>query len=200
MFKKTLIIKCLAGLSLVLATATPDIAYTQTKGSSSNNKDLKVSLEPLAGFETLYRPYPSPHTLTRTMYGARIIVGSELLSGEAEYTKGNDIENFLTAPEKIETKDDKYKLGLRSSYKLTDWLCSAVRLGGQAIQSTVTETNNGVPTTTTKPIEYHPYLGAQLGAKFGPITISVGATAVIRDTSNISNNDIQHTLSINLGK
>lgn len=168
--------------------------------SSMSTKDMKVSIEPLAGFETLYRPYPTPHTVTRTMFGVRLTAGSDLISAEAEYTQGNDTENFLTAPEKIETKDNNYKLGIRSTYKITDWAFSSIRLGGHATESTVTETNAGVPTTTKKPMEYHPYLGAHIGAKLGPISVSIGATAIIRDTANISNNDVQHTLSVSLGR
>lgn len=175
---------------------TPNL-FAQSKRSLP--KDMKYTVEPLFGYETLFRPTPSPHTVTRTMYGVRLTIGSDLVSGEAEYTKGNDTENFLTAPEKIETQDDKYKLGLRSTYRMNEYLFASARLGGQATQSTVTTTTAGVPTVEKKPMVYHPYLGAHIGLRFGPFSVSAGATAVIRDTSEISNNDIQHTLSISLG-
>jgi hypothetical protein len=54
-------------------------------------------------------------------------------------------------------------------------------------------------TTTKDDPKYHPYAGAHIGLKLGPISVSVGATAIIKDTSDLSKNDIQHTLSVTLG-
>jgi hypothetical protein len=73
-------------------------------------KDIKYTISPLFGYETVFRATPSPHTATRAMYGARLTVGSDTISGELEYTKSSDTENFLVAPEKIVTNDDKLKL------------------------------------------------------------------------------------------
>lgn len=168
------------------------------KGSMST-KDVKYTVSPLFGYETIFRTTPTPHTLTRTMYGVRLTAGTDIFSGEAEYTKGTDTENFLVAPEKIVTDDEKLKLGIRSTYRFNDYLFTSGRLGGQATQSVRTETSSGVPTTIKDPVKYDPYAGLHIGLKLGPISVSAGATAIIKDTSDISKNDIQHTLSISMG-
>lgn len=162
-------------------------------------KDIKYTISPLFGYETVFRATPTPHTATRAMYGARLTVGSDIISGELEYTKSSDTENFLVAPEKIVTNDDKLKLGLRSTFRLSEIVYMTGRLGGQATQTERTETSAGIPTTIKEDPKYHPYAGAHIGLKLGPVSVSVGATAIIKDTSDISKNDIQHTLSVTLG-
>lgn len=162
-------------------------------------KDIKYTVSPLFGYETVFRATPTPHTATHSMYGARLTIGSDSISGELEYTKSSDTENFITAPEKIVTNDDKIKLGLRSTYRANEYLFATARLGGQATQTERTETSSGVSTTTKDDIQYHPYAGAHIGLKLGPLSVSVGATAIIKDTADLSKNDIQHTLSVTLG-
>ncbi len=162
-------------------------------------KDMKYTISPLFGYETVFRATPTPHTATHAMYGARLTVGSDAISGELEYTKSSDTENFLVAPEKVVTNDDKLKLGLRSTYRLNDAIFTTARLGGQATQSERTETSGGISTTIKDDPVYHPYAGAHIGLKLGPISVSVGATAIIKDTKDMSKNDFQHTLSITLG-
>jgi hypothetical protein len=185
----------LSAICLVILGFSP-VAFSK---SFSASKGLQYTISPLFGYETVFRATPTPHTVTHAMYGARLTAGTDIASGELEYTKSSDTENFLTAPEKIVTDSENLKLGLRSTYRFNEFLFASGRLGGQATQTTRTETSLNVPTTIKDDIKYAPYAGLHMGLRMGPISVSLGATAVIRDTSDLSKNDIQHTLSVSLG-
>ena len=159
-----------------------------------------LRLEPIVGYETLYRDTPTPHTTTRTVVGARVVAGIDLISAEVEYTKGSDTENFSTAPEKIFSEDEKAKLGLRSTHRFNEYLFVSGRAGGQGTRGYKEETSGGVITRTENPIKYHPYAGVSLGLRFGAFfSISAGSTMVFKDNSDMSKNDVQNTLSISVG-
>ena len=163
-------------------------------------KGIGYKLEPIAGYETVYRDSPTPHTLTRTIYGARVVVGSDLISLEVEYTKGSDTENFSTAPEKIYNDDEKGKVGLRSTYRFNNYVFTSGRLGGQGTRGYTETTTDGVVTRVDNPIKYHPYAGVSLGVKFGSFfSISAGSTVVFRDNADMTKNDVQNTLAISIG-
>lgn len=189
--------KILFSLLTLILTLSFSVGYAA--GSSTLPKDIKYTISPLFGYESVFRATPTPHTLTHTMYGARLTAGTDLISGELEYTKGSDTENFLVAPQLIATDDEKVKLGIKSTYRFNDVLFASGRIGGQAKKSVRTETSNGVAVKIEDPIAYDPYAGASLGVKLGPVSISAGATAVIHSTTDNSKNDIQNTLSISLG-
>ncbi len=120
---------------------------------ASMPKDIKYTVSPLFGYETVFRATPTPHTATHAMYGARLTIGSDSISGELEYTKSSDTENFMTTPEKIVTNDDKLKLGLRTTYRANEYLFATARLGGQATQTERIETSSGVATTIKDDIQ-----------------------------------------------
>lgn len=167
-------------------------SFTLSKGAG-------YQLEPLYGYETVYRDYPSPHLNTRAMYGARLTVGSDLISGELEYTKASDTEDFSTAPEKVKTEDERLKLGVRSTYRFNNFVFASGRLGGQATKEIRESTSGGVETRTEEPIKYNPYAGASLGIRLGPISLSVNSTVIFRDGSDMSKNDYQNTFSVGVG-
>lgn len=181
-----------AGLFFIVGSVSSAASFTLAKGTG-------YQLEPLYGYETVYRDYPSPHLNTRMMYGARLTVGSDLISGELEYTKASDTEDFATAPEKIRTEDEKLKLGVRSTYRFNNYFFASGRLGGQATKEIRKETSGGVETTTEEPIKYNPYAGASLGLKLGPISVSVSSTVIFRDGGDMSKNDYQNTVSVGVG-
>ncbi|WP_374075171.1 hypothetical protein [Bdellovibrio bacteriovorus] len=180
------------GLVSFLGSISSAASFTLTKGAG-------YQIEPIYGFETVYRDYPTPHINTRIMYGARLTVGSDLLSGELEYTKASDTEDFSTAPEKIKTEDEKLKLGVRSTYRFNTIVFVSGRLGGQATKETRTETSGGVETKTEEPIKYNPYAGASVGITLGPLSLSVNSTVIFRDGSDMSKNDYQNTFSVGIG-
>lgn len=162
-------------------------------------KDLKYTISPIVGYETVFRVYPKPHSLTHVIYGARLTAGIDVISAEAEYTKGTDTENYTVAPEEIKTNEEKLKLGVRSTYRFNELLFVTGRFGGQATKTTRQETSAGVTTSTDEPIKYDPYAGAHVGISLGPVSVAIGATAIIRDVNDMTKNDVQHTLSVTLG-
>lgn len=166
---------------------------------SISEKDVKYTISPLFGFETVYRDTPTPHTATHTMYGARATAGVDMISAELEYTKGSDTENFAVAPEKITNTDEKAKLGIRTTYAFNEYMNLAGRLGCQAKKTIEESTSAGLTTTTEKPIEYSPYLGAAFGVRFGKLNIHLGTTAVIKDSNDMTKNEYQNTISVGVG-
>lgn len=182
-----------ASISIMLFSGVASAAsFTLSKGAG-------YKIEPLYGYETVFRDYPTPHLNTRMMYGARVTAGSDILSGELEYTKASDIEDFATAPEKIKIDDEKLKLGARSTYNFNNYFFATGRLGGQATKEVREETSGGVTTRTEEPIKYNPYAGASLGVRLGPLNVSVGSTVIFRDGSDMSKNDYQNTVSVGIG-
>lgn len=162
-------------------------------------KDFTYTIQPLLGFETVYRSTPRPHTVTQTMYGVRLTGGIDLLSGEIEYTQSTGSETFQTAPEKIASTDEKLKVGARSLFRLSDIFNMSVRLGGQAKKTKEETTNAGVVTTEEKPIEYSPYLGAAFGLHIGKMNVSVGTTVVIKDVNDMEKNEVQNVVAVGFG-
>lgn len=162
-------------------------------------KEFTYTIQPLLGFETVYRSTPRPHTVTQTMYGVRLTGGIDLLSGEIEYTQSTGSETFQTAPEKIASTDEKLKIGARSLFRLSDIFNMSVRLGGQAKKTKEETTTAGVTTTEEKPIEYSPYLGAAFGIHIGKMNISVGTTVVIKDVNDMEKNEVQNVVAVGFG-
>ena len=167
-------------------------SFTLAKGSG-------YTVEPLYGYETVYRTTPTPHLATRAMYGLRLTAGKDILSAEAEYSRATDTENYSVAPEKIYHQDEKYKLGIRSTYRFNTYFFSTGRIGAQAAQGKEEETSGGVVTTKTKDLTYNPYAGIQLGIRLGVFSLNAGTTMVFRDYSDLSKNDFQHTFSFGVG-
>lgn len=161
---------------------------------------MNIQIAPLLGFETVYRSYPNPHTATHQVLGARLIIGYDRIAGEAEYTQGTDTENFATAPETVKFTEEKLKLGLRYSMKLTSLFVVQGRLGGQAKKIKTESISGGISTTDEQPIKYDPYAGLAAGVHLGPkATINVGITAVFHDINDMSKNDYQTEISVGMG-
>lgn len=181
----------------LIAAGFSTAAYAQRKPSSSSAlKDVQYDISPIIGYETVYRSTPTPHTLSRLTYGARVTAGLDIISAELEYTTGTDTENYAVAPEKIVNKDEKLKLGVRSTFRLTELFNAAIRLGGQAKKTTEEETSAGVTTTEEKPIEYSPYAGAAFGIQLGKTRISIGTTVVIKDVNDMEKNEYQNVVTV----
>jgi hypothetical protein len=175
-------------------------AFAAGKSGAATLKGIGYRLEPIVGYETVFRDSPTPHTLTRTIYGARVAVGPSFLSLEVEYTKGSDTENFTTAPEKIYNDDEKAKLGLRSIYNFSSYFFVSGRTGAQATRGYTETTTDGEVVRKENPITYNPYAGASLGVHLGEfVSISAGTTIVFRDKADMSKNDIQNTISLSVG-
>lgn len=162
--------------------------------------DSALQIMPIVGFETVYRDTPTPHTSTNFIYGLRLGYGTAALTGEAEYTRGTDTENYTTAPQQIKHDEEKLKLGIRSTYHFNEYMFVSGRLGGQANQGTIEETNSGVVTTKKIALEAHPYAGVALGVHVASfLTISAGTTVVFRDSKDMTKNEVQNVLAISVG-
>ncbi len=165
----------------------------------ARDKDMTYTIQPLLGFETVYRSTPRPRTVTQTMYGVRLTGGVDILSAEIEYTQSTGTETFQTAPEKIKSTDEKLKLGGRTLFKLSNIFNFSIRFGGQAEKTKEEVTSTGITTTTEKPVDYSPYLGAAFGLHIGKMNVSVGSTVVIKDVNNMEKNEIQNVVAIGFG-
>jgi hypothetical protein len=162
--------------------------------------DPALKIMPIAGYETVYRDSPTPHTSTNVIYGLRLSYGVPALSGEAEYTRGNDVENYTVAPERIHYEDEKAKLGLSSAYHPISFFFVNIRAGGQASRGTKEVTSGGVTVKTTKELEYHPYAGAGLGFHLGQfLTLSATSTVVFKDYKDMKKNDVQNMVALSIG-
>lgn len=183
---------------LLIVTVLFTASFSQAQ-RGSGTKDFSYTIQPLLGFETVYRSTPRPHTVTQTMYGLRLTGGIDLLSGEIEYTQSSGTETFQTAPEKIKSTDEKLKIGARSLFRLSDIFNMSVRLGGQAKKTKEEVTTTGVTTTDEKPVEYSPYLGAAFGLHIGKMNVSVGTTVVIKDVNDMEKNEVQNVVAVGFG-
>ncbi|MFM6927697.1 MAG: hypothetical protein ACKOX6_04495 [Bdellovibrio sp.] len=186
-------LKCLILIiGIIQGSQSLAASFTLSKGNG-------YTIEPLYGYETVFRDYPTAHLQTRAMYGARVTLGADILSAELEYMKASDTENFSTAPQTIKIDDEKLKLGIRSTYRFNDYIYSSVRLGAQATKSTHEEISGGISDKKEKPIAYNPYAGASLGVRFGVLSINLSSTVIFRDSSDMSKNDYQNTISAGIG-
>lgn len=163
------------------------------------SKGAGYSIEPLYGFETIYRSSPRSYIKSRAIYGLRLTAGKPLLSGELEYARASDTENYSTAPEKIYYQDDKYKVGITSTAYLGKHFFMAGRAGAQATEGIQEETSGGVKTTKEKGLQINPYAGVKLGIQFGVVRINAGSTMVFNDYKDFSKNELQHSVSLGIG-
>lgn len=188
-------------LSLVFAVLTLTATSSVDAASYLNlSSDPALKVMPIVGYETIFRDYPTPHTSTRIMYGARVSYGIPSLSGEAEYTVGNDVENYTSAPERVRNEDERLKLGLTSSYHPAQFFFLSARAGGQASRGKREVTSGGVTTTTDKDLEINPYAGAGLGFHISSfLSLSANSTVVFRDYKNMRKNDVQNTVALSIG-
>lgn len=189
-------------IKLVIAAAICSL-YSHTSLAASYmdlSSDPALKVMPIIGYETVFRDFPTPHTSTRLIYGLRLSYGVPLLSGEAEYTMGNDVENYVSAPERVRNKDERLKLGLVSTYHPVQFFSLSARAGGQASRGTREITSGGVATTTTKDLEVNPYAGAGLGFHLSSfLTLNANSTVVFRDYKSMRKNDVQNTVSLSIG-
>jgi hypothetical protein len=160
---------------------------------------VSVSVVPIVGYQRSQRVTPTPHTHDHLIYGARLTVGVPYLSGEAEYTRGTDSEDFPTQGVSTRDTDEALKIGLRSSYALADMLSVYARGGAQARRNRHEETRAGATTVTDRPTEWHPYAGGGVTARLaGNLSADFGITVVFRDFPDVSRNEYQTTAGLSI--
>jgi hypothetical protein len=153
-----------------------------------------VTVEPIVGFEHVEKLTPAPHVKNRLIYGARVIAGIPIVSGELEYTRGTDREVFGDLGLSITETADRGKLGARSSYDLGELLRFHLRAGGQVSKISREQTQGGVTTTTTENPVVKPYAGTGLTVRLAQaLSASAEVVVVVNDLQDLSKNEYQTT-------
>ena len=157
--------------------------------------DGKLLLEPLLGVETAMVRYPEPSRyVTRTMFGARVLYGVTLFSGELEYTEAQSRKDYTSTDQKVYDKAQRASLGIRSTMALGSYLGFYLRAGGRATQGKTEVTTAGVTETKDNPLRVDPYAGTGLQLAFSSnFALNAGVT-LIRNVEN--KYDSQYTLGL----
>lgn len=162
-------------------------------------KNINYRFEPFVGYEQVYRTVQSAHTASRMVYGLRLLVGVEKFSAEGEYLTGQDTETFSSAPQSVTYKNDKFKAGIRSTFRTKSIFYYTLQLGAQIDSLTKDSKSNGV-TTSTSTTQTDPYAGVILGIAFTKdFTLGVGSTVVFKDFGDFTKCDFQNSLIIGIG-
>lgn len=157
--------------------------------------ESKLTFEPLYGVETRLVRYPEPaRYVTSATYGARVLYGVTLLSGEAEYTASKSRKDYSSTDQKVEDSVERASLGLRSTIPITSFMGFYFRAGGRASQGETKITTAGVSETKENPLRIDPYAGTGLQIAFGSnLALNAGVT-MIRNFEN--KYDAQYTLGL----
>ncbi|HXH73512.1 MAG TPA: outer membrane beta-barrel protein [Bacteriovoracaceae bacterium] len=163
----------------------------QAAGSSA----AKLTFEPLYGIETAMVRYPEPSRyVTRATYGARVLYGTTLLSGELEVTQAKSRKDYPGIDQKVEDTSDRAGLGLRSTLALNSFIGIYFRAGGRASQGKTVVTTAGVDETFDNPFRLDPYAGAGLQLALAPnMAVNAGVTLVKNGENKY---DSQYTLGL----
>jgi hypothetical protein len=157
--------------------------------------ESKLTLEPLYGVETSLVRFPEPaRYVSRATYGARVLYGITLLSGELEYTEAQSRKDYPGPDQKVYDKSQRASLGVRSTYGLSSYLGFYFRFGGRASQGTTEVTTAGVTETHDNPLRIDPYGGAGLQLAFASnLALNAGVTMIRNQEGKY---DSQYTLGL----
>jgi hypothetical protein len=155
----------------------------------------KLTFEPLYGVETSLVRYPEPmRYVTRATYGARLLYGTTLFSGEAEYTEARSRKDYSNPEQKIEDSIQRASLGIRSTFPLGPYLGWYFRFGGRASQGETVITTNGVSETRENPLRLDPYGGSGLQLAFSSYLALNAGVMLIRNAEGKF--DSQYTMGL----
>jgi hypothetical protein len=153
---------------------------------------ISFQLEPIIGYERVQLYLPTRHGVNRMIYGGRFSAGILLLSLESEFTRGEITETFPDST--IKTVGDRFRLGLRTGFRLGTLVSMFVRGGAQGSQEQQDTTTNGETVRTKSSLIVRPYGGA--GARVAlssKIYASAGVVVAFPDFSDMSQNEYQAT-------
>lgn len=146
-------------------------------GASAQSKN-RLTFEPIVGTETSLVSYPEPNYHTRATYGARILYGVTLFSGEVEYTEARS-DKTHTGDVEVKTHDQRLALGIRSTFPMGKYLGFHLRAGGRAHQGETEIKTAGVKETKETPKTIDPYAGAGLQLAFSSnLALNISATLI----------------------
>jgi hypothetical protein len=157
--------------------------------------DAKFTLEPLYGMETVLVRYPDPpRYVTRATYGARVLYGVTLLSGELEYTEAFSNKSYPGSDQKVEDRSQRLSVGLRTTIPMSQYIGIYLRAGGRATQGESKVTIADVTETHKDPLHVDPYAGAGLQLAFSSnFALNAGATLIQNAEGKY---DSQYTLGL----
>lgn len=164
--------------------------------SARGDDKLTYAVTPIIGYEKAFKSVPSPHSHYRLMYGALVVGGYDILSGEIEATRASDNERFPLDSLETSDQEDRVKLGIRTSREAGAFK-GFLRAGGQASRGTHEETRSGAKTVTKGKIGYDPYAGLGVSARvLSQLSLQLGATLVFRDGTGLSRNNVEYSAGI----
>lgn len=157
--------------------------------------DPRLTFEPLYGVETTLVRFPEPaRYVTRATYGARVLYGITIFSGEAEYTQAHSRNDYPSINQVVEDSAQRLSLGIRSTLPMGQYFGVYFRAGGRASQGETKITTSGVSESKDNPLRVDPYGGAGLQFAFGQyMGLNAGAT-LIRNAEG--KYDTQYTLGL----
>lgn len=155
---------------------------------------ISTGVEPIIGYERVQKLIPTPRTVERLVYGARITVGVPLISAEAEFTRATDTESFPSLNQTYKDTEDKARVGARSTFRLGGMISLIARAGAQAKLVKHEVTTGSVTGLIVEPIRYNPYAGAGFKFKLSrQVALTADITVVFRDFPNMNQNDYMTT-------
>lgn len=159
---------------------------------------VSVSLEPIVGYELQRKEDPTRTKLVLT-YGARVVAGYKILSGELEYTQGKSEDRYPDTATEIEEKSQNVRLGVRSTFTLASMLDWYLRGGAEAQKRHITRTVAGVVSERDAPSKVYPYLGTGLSIRLGSqIALNASVLATLKDTNDLKKNEYTTAFGINV--
>jgi hypothetical protein len=166
-----------------------------SSGVFAQKGGMKLTLEPIYGLESKLVRYPPPEGyVTGATYGARVILGINILSLEGEYTTFKSREEYPTLNTKVEDTAERLSVGLRSTLPLGKFFAFYLRAGGRASQGESIVTTSGVPETKPDPLIVNPYAGAGVQiAIHSNFALNGGATLIRNGEDKY---DTQYTLGV----
>jgi hypothetical protein len=166
-----------------------------SSGVFAQKGGMKLTLEPIYGFETRLVRYPPPEGyVTGATYGARVIVGINILSLEGEYTTFKNREEYPALDTKVEDTAERVSVGLRSTLPLGKFFALYLRAGGRASQGESIVTTSGVSETKPDPLVVSPYAGGGVQiALHSNFALNGGATLIRNGEDKY---DVQYTLGV----
>ena len=158
---------------------------------------MKLTLEPIYGLESKLVRYPPPEGyVTGATYGARVIVGKNILSLEGEYTTFKSREEYRALDTKVEDTAERVSVGLRSTLPIGKFFAFYLRAGGRASQGESIVTTSGVSETKPDPLVVNPYAGAGVQiALLSKLALNGGATLIKNGENKY---DAQYTLGVSV--
>lgn len=161
-------------------------------------KNITYTIEPIVGYTQEKKENPA-RTKGGLTYGARVIAGWKIISGEAEYTETKTEELLSSPPEEIDDKTQRARLGIRSAYSLGSKLDWYLRGGGELQKTHSVVTALSASTTTDSNWKGYPYVGTGVSVHLGDaLSLTGSVTATMKDLNDFNKTEYSFTGGISI--